>query len=316
MALQSLFDRSPVLPVDAAISLARYLHTARQTQLQAVGTEQKGDIARAALLHIRVLQLTCKTLPSHPDYALSENESVLRELRAVANVSFRDIERLAARLKASSRQSRTPARGVRRALVVSGSLIELFHRMSANAASAGEAMLGLLAKRSGTPSSADVDEVTSLIVPSQTHGQVWSFVRYDQDVAHLLEIKDLSLVGLIAMLPRARRATLPLQATIPLAAIQSHYANAAAIIIAPRDQSNRNSIETLSDDAVSYVTNVDSDIPDDIIPKGFEGEGDPVVVPARHVECRDDGTPLFKLYDLRPLAASRDGSLEGSKDER
>lgn len=314
MALQSLFDRSPVLPVDAAISLARYLHTARQTQLQAVGTEQAGDITRAALLHIRVLQLTCKTLPSHPDYALAENASVLRELRAVTNISFRDIERLAARLKNSTRPSRPVIRRVRRALILSASLIDLFQRMSTNAASVGDAMLGLLAKRSNV-SSADVDEVTSLIIPSQTHGQHWSFVRYDQDVAHLLEIKNLSLVGLIAVLPRARRATLPLQATIPLAAIQAHYPNAVAVTIAPRDQYTRLSIETLSDNGVSYVTNVDSETPDDVIPKGFEGEGSPVVVPARHVERRDDGTPIFKLYDLRPLAASRDGP-SNAKDEK
>lgn len=315
MTLQSLFDRSPVLPVDAAISLARYLHTARQTQLQAVGTEQAGDVTRAALLHIRVLQLTCKTLPSHPDYALSENTSVLRELRAVANVSFRDIERLAARLKNSARPGRALARPGRRGLVLSNSLIELFQRMSTNAAAVGDTMLGLLAKRTNVSSPTDLDEVTSLVIPSQTHGQIWSFVRYDQDVAHLLEIKNLSLVGLISVLPRARRATLPLQAAIPLAAIQTHYSNAVAITIAPRDQYTRLTIETLSDNAVSYVTNVDSETPDDTIPEGFEGEGTPVVVPARHVERRD-GTPTFKLYDLRPLAITRDSPLQNTKDEK
>lgn len=314
MDLQSLFDRSPVLPVDTAISLARYLHTARQTQRQAVSTEQGGDIARATLLHVRVLQLICKTLPSHPDCELPENASVQRELRSVANVSFRDAERLATHLKNPSRPTRLHSHRPTR-LALSASLVELFQHMSTESANKGNATLGLLAMRAKNASNTDVDEIVSLIVPSQTHGHDWSFVRYDRDVAHLLEIKDLSLVGFIAMLPNAQRATLPLQASIPLAAIQAHYPHAAAITIAPRDMSNRISAETLSENAVAYVTNVDSDMPEEIIPQDFDGGGEPVVVPARHIDRREDRTPAFKLYDLRPLASARDAHLQQSVDE-
>lgn len=303
MALHSLFDRSPVLPVDATISLARYLNTIRQTQRQAIATESSGDISRATLLHIRVLQLVCKTLPSHPDYTLPENAPVLQELRAVAHVGFRDVERLASQLMASTQKPRSVRRS-RRKLCISSSLPLLFERISADRTLKGETFIGLLAIRPDLSATADHDDIVALIIPSQTHGTEWSCVCYERDVAHLLGIKELAIVGFISALPRARRVTLPLQAAKSLATVQSNFSNATIVVTSPqgRDSSSTNpSCFTLSEKSIVYVLSTDQTVLSETIPKDFDGEGEEVIIPARHVEWSDDGPPIFKLYDLRPL---------------
>lgn len=171
-------------------------------------------------------------------------------------------------------------------------------------------MLGLLASRKQAPTASppslpgDGDEVAALIIPPQTYGPDWSFVRFERYVAHLLEIKDLLLIGIIATLPHVRHSTLPLQAAKPLAAIQHDVSNAAAIILAPRDQATRVAFVTLSDKAIPYVNASDVDEPGDTIPQGFDGHGEPVILPARHVERREGANPQFKLYDLRVVGPS------------
>lgn len=312
MALQTLFDRSPVLPVDAAISLARYLHTIRQTQKQAIASSKSGDSSRAALLHIRVLQLVCKTLPSHPDYALPENAAVIHELRAVAHISFRDVEVLANQLATTpqattaSRKSRVTRRP-RRKLVVSTSLFDLFERIAADRSAHGEVTMALLAARvDSVTSNAEHDEIIALIVPPQTYGNDWNDMRYERDVTHLLEIKELVVVGLISLVPRERHSSLPLRAVKTLSIIQAQFPSATAIVITPRDTTSRLAFFSLSEKAVPYVWSVNGEIQEDVIPQGVDGEGELIFVPARHVEQREDATPQFKLYDLRPLAAVRD----------
>lgn len=308
--MQQLFDRSPVLPVDATISLARYLNSVRQTQRQAVASESDHDISRATLLYIRVLQLVCKTLPSHPDYSLPENAPVVHELRAVADLAFRHVERLANQLTGSSRKSRS-SRRARRSLVISTSLPLLFERIAAERATSGDVMVGLLATRSDPSTPVDHDDVVSLIIPSQTHGSEWSFVRFERDVAHLLEIKELTAVGMIATLPRSRSPSLPLQAARPLAALQANFPNAVAVVLQPswRDSGPYPTCFALSDKALPYVMSTDFESLQDTIPNGFEGEGDAVITTARHIDWSDEGAPIFKLYDVRPLREeqNRDG---------
>lgn len=339
MALQALFNRSPVLPVDATISLARYLNTIRQTHKHAITSKQNGDFSRATLLHVRVLQLVCKTLPSHPDYTLPENAAVVRELRAVSHISFREVERLATLLTSSAATSTTAtaptsaatsatpvadtaaaspsaattprklSRGVRRTrkLVVSTGLFDLFERIAGERTAVGEATIGLLTARlDAVTADAEHDDIVALIIPPQAHGPQWSGMRYERDVTHLLEIKELVIVGLISLQPRVRRNTLPLQAAKALSIIQSHFSNATAIVVAPRDSTCHCAFFTLSDKAMAYVSSVDGEIQQDIIPQGLDGAGEPIITQAHHVEDRDDATPTFKLYDLRPLEKTRE----------
>lgn len=343
MPLQSLFDRSPVLPVDVTISLARYLHSIRATHKQALSSEHKGDLTRAALLQIRVLQLVCKTLPAHPDYALAENAPVLRELRAIAHTGFRDIDRLAIALDATPPPSTNavlpppastpisepplaqpspsdpsslpvhvpapPPRPPRHPIALSGALVDLFERIATDATRRSVSTVGVLAGRvvdddDDRQKSDGEEEVAALIIPSQTNDTVWSVLRYEQDVAQLLTIKKLRTMGLVAITPRAGRPGLPDNAARrALAGIQQTFENGFALVIVRTGGSERYTrmgAVRLSESGMRRA-----------VEEG-EGEGDELdedndeVIEASDVEVREDGSPAFKLYDLRPLAVARD----------
>lgn len=180
-SLDSLFSRSPVLPVDATLSLARYVRQIRQTQEQA--TQPGTTVDRSALLHIRVLQLICKTLPSHPDYQLAENAPLVKECRTMAHASFAEMEKLSAHFGDRRRVRR------RKRVEISHGVVELFERVMTD----GETSLGLLAGRLGEH---DIPaRVAALVIPACDE----QGIRYMADVTQLLEIKDLVCMGVVCV---------------------------------------------------------------------------------------------------------------------
>lgn len=98
--LQHLFSKCPVLPVDGSVSLAKYASSVNATVADAAEFETSGDRERAALLYIRCMQLVCKTIPSHPEYAVTENKPIVRDLGRQADQCLTRLEAYAATLAA------------------------------------------------------------------------------------------------------------------------------------------------------------------------------------------------------------------------
>lgn len=97
--LEHLFSKCPVLPVDGSVSLAKYASTVSATVADASAFEISGDRERAALLFIRCMQLICKTIPSHPEYSVAENKSIVRDLARQADLCLARLEVYAAALE-------------------------------------------------------------------------------------------------------------------------------------------------------------------------------------------------------------------------
>lgn len=190
MSWEHLFSRCPVLPADASISLARYLHTLRETSNQ-IPKEEKTDPERALLLQIRVLQLICKTLPSHPGYRLPENRQLLRELRVLAHAGFAYLERRAANQEINNNSVNKDNGRVYDRTCVPGSLVELFRRIARENISRGEVVVSILG---GTETNEGKQfDVRALVIPAQNAGRI----RYPADVEQLLRVKGLVCVGVI-----------------------------------------------------------------------------------------------------------------------
>lgn len=103
--LSHLFPKCPVLPVDATVSLAQYTRTIQATLDSAtvlLRSATASSAERAALLHIRILQLVCKTLPAHPDHGLPETAAARAALAEKADICFARLEAYAASLSKSA----------------------------------------------------------------------------------------------------------------------------------------------------------------------------------------------------------------------
>ncbi|KAI0560428.1 hypothetical protein FGB62_112g017 [Gracilaria domingensis] len=218
MPLDKLFDRSPVLPPDPNISLARYLHTIRHNHQAAVS---QPDPQRAALLHIRLLQLICKTLPAHPEYSLPENVALLKQLRAFAHESFEALESFD-----QPAPHRSPAR-----VELSVSLLELFERIASEHTARAHCMLALLGGRLKPQ-----PHVAALIIPSQTFATSHSSVRYETDVSQLLEVKKLHCFGFVHLCPSQKDARLLPELEPPLLRYCNSAPEAFALVIAPSSE--------------------------------------------------------------------------------
>ena len=258
--MESLFEKCPILPPDASISLARYLSTARQTARNAADVESSQPF-RAALLHVRVVQLICKTIPSHSEYSLSENAGIVKELNEIAHRSFTSIERLGGLLDVASRRRNL------RNIYIAGGVFDLFTRVAMD--HGDNAFLGLLAGRVEDNGS----NITALVIPSQTAGSKCSEIRYESDVSQLLDVKGLSLLGLLHH--QSSSGALPSSTQQLLLRFSERVPEAIGVLVRATD---------------NYK-----------IFSGTNGQ----IQEAVHAVV-DDGQPLFKLYDLRPLAVARD----------
>lgn len=335
MALEKLFDKCPVLPVDASISVARYLRSIRQTLRQAVESESEDDIERTALLQIRALQLICKTLPSHPEYELAENRSVVKELRGIAHTSFLNIERLASLLGEDNgghhKSYAGPAarRRVRAHHVeISASVVNLFETIAAENTSKGLNTIGIVAGRlesqqnteSGSRKQRDdapgTWRITALVIPSQTALSDRNNIRYEADVTDLLGKKGFVHMGFIQMCPNQSRLALSPISARTLARYQKRQPDAVGIVIAPQDPLRVEAFSVTEEHGLNYVLGCaerELTPADEVIPRGEPGEGRPIWSPVKNLEIRKDGEPLFKLYDLRPLAVARDEHERSAK---
>ncbi|PXF40347.1 AMSH-like ubiquitin thioesterase 1 [Gracilariopsis chorda] len=239
MPLEDLFDRSPVLPPDPNISLARYLHTIRQNYQAAI---TQPDAQRSALLHIRLLQLICKTLPTHPEYSLPENKPLLKELRSIAHKSFEALE-----VFDEPVHHREPSR-----VDMSASLLDLFERIASDSTTRGHSTIGLLGGRM-----LPQPHVAALVMPSQTCGTICSSLRYENDVSQLMEVKDLLCFGLIHISPTQPEMGLPVE----LESYLSHYSNsvpeAFAIVIVPASEKRVRFYSCGNDGKVGVAHHVD-----------------------------------------------------------
>jgi hypothetical protein len=90
--LEEFFDRCPVLPVDATVSMARYAAIVRSTVSDASKYEKAGDADRATLLYMRCMILVCKTIPSHLEYSVRENKAIRRDLAGLAGICLEKLE--------------------------------------------------------------------------------------------------------------------------------------------------------------------------------------------------------------------------------
>lgn len=313
MGLEHLFDRCPVLPVDASISLARYLHSARQTIMQAASSERSGDLERAALLQIRVLQLICKTVVAHPEYQLPENGPLVTQFRHVADSAFADVERLSDALesragpKSSESRSASARRPRTRKVEVSSNLIDVFERIAGDNSANGLETIGILA--GPLDGSVAPLQVTALIIPSQSCTQHGSEMRYENDVFSLQELKGLASMGWIQMRPQDSRLTLSPSAARTHAGFQIMMPEAVVIVVAPGDPSRYRAYALTDPGGLGYVLGCasrETPLLEKVVPPGLSGAGRAVSAPAKHVIVRLDGIPAMKLYDLRSLGAARD----------
>lgn len=311
MTIEKLFGKCPVLPVDSNISLAKYLRNIKQAVDQSNECEQVGDIDRAALLQIRVLQLICKTLPSHPEYQLDENHPVVKELSELAHTGFENIERLA---KLLSENLETSAHEARRRLQLrpvemSLGLAELFERIAAENTARGLQTIGLLAGKPFHGKERTRGTITALVIPSQTSLSHSCDIRYETDVTQLLRVKDLAQLGFIQMCPNLTRLSVSPAAVKMLAPLQQSIPEAVSIIVAPQDPKRLSAFALSDPEGLKFALECISSqrlLASEEIPQGQEGEGGPVYHVAKHFKIRHDADITFKLYDLRPLAAARD----------
>lgn len=326
MSLERLFDKCPVLPVDASISVARYLRSIRQTVRQSNESESEGDLERTALLQIRVLQLICKTLPAHPEYELAENRSVVKELRGIAHTSFANVERLATLLGDDEKVDHKSLRGARRRVrarhvEISVGLLELFESIAAENTAKSLNTLGILAgrveaqqngessSRSERDDSSGIVRITALVIPAQTALPDRTSLRYEADVTDLLGKKSLVQMGFVQLCPNQSRLALGSASASILARYQKKQPDAIGIVIAPRDPMRIQAFSLMEDYGLNYVlgcTEREVTPADDMIPGGQPGEGRPIWSPVKDLDIRKDGEPMFKLYDLRSLASARD----------
>lgn len=300
-SLQSLFDRCPVLPVDASISLGRYLHTIRQTLQHAIHTESltaqstNNNTDRAILLHIRVLQLVCKTIPSHPEYLMKENVSILRQLRLVAHTSFQHIEHL---IHVHVEHDLK--------LNISLSLLSLFRRI--HKASTQHSMIGVLATRPFC------NDVIALIIPKQTYASFSCGILRFQDIVQLLYMKHLIVCAFVVVHSTSSTNRLSSsfimqqqcqhQIMLSFSKLYSHYHRPTLILLQQQQQQQQSKQQQsfipkcfkMSPPAVQYMssplTNSTSSI--------NSTPTHPLFLPSSHVNwLGKDHAPMFKLYDLR-----------------
>lgn len=299
MALAHLFARCPVLPVDGATSLARYLHTVEETRAAAAALERAGperDAERAAMLHVRVVQLVAKTLPAHPDRPLAASGPVLARLERAGHASLDAFERIVRALAADAQagaearegEDGRPAGGACAPLQVPAPMLDVFANMVAERAAEGKRAVGVLAGRA----EADADaRVAALVVPAQCDADADEAdgggacpVRYEEEIAALSQHKGLVPLGVVVYAPTARRAR-PSEGESVLA-LRVARGDAVAVVVAPEAEERVGS---------------------------FEVDKDEARVSERVVFVKDE--LLFKVYDLRGLAKMKDEAKAKAKDE-
>jgi hypothetical protein len=329
--LWHLFDRCPVLPVDAAVPLTQYLRTVSETmagaaELEATNTPEARE--RAALLHIRVLQLVCKTLPAHPEAALPEGAPLVAALARRADPAFTRLEAYAAQLARATAPPQPPALALRpaprprlacRRVLVAEALLEVFER--------GVEPLAAIAGRPVDGGDADGDietdvlHVTALVLPAQRAVDAAGGepeLRYPGDVAALLAAKGLLHLGWLrledpdragtALGPRAHRLQCSCQSALEetVTGVVVRRADRRDLLVvdwfqtgAGADDAGSSSVRLGESDAAEAEDAAAGDVA-----AGF--------VRARHVvvEPIPDGPP-FKLYDLRPMAAVHEAKAMG-----
>lgn len=296
--LYHLFPRCPVLPVDASVSLTQYTRTITSTLADAAALEREGTSdarERAALLHIRVLQLVCKTLPAHPEAALPEAAPLLAALARRAEPAFARLEAYAGLLAKAGKGgdgggSRElpppPAMGELglREVVVAEALVGLFERGSERlAAVAGRVEEGVVV-------------ATAVVVVSQrvVDGEVE--LLYPGDVVSLLAAKGLLHVGWLRLEEEVGEE----------------------VRLGARGLRLQRSCE---DALPEFVTGVvekraerDGELRVDWV-RCARG-GDEGVAGAHHVAVKDgDDAPAFKLYDLRPMATVHEAKAKAASEE-
>lgn len=324
MAIETLFDRCPPIPLDDAVPISRYVRNVRQIVREVKEAEDANDLETAAVLQIRILLLICKTLPSHPDYDLIESKPAIKELRGIAHTGFANIERLSDALSddkgfvadADLSTSSVASFGVPCVVQLSVTLLELFERIAAENTVKCLTTVGLLAARATDDQIGNVSRVAALIIPSQTCLSERSDIRYETDILQLLKVKGLVRLGFVEMCPnRSRNSLSPISARL-LAQLQRAKPEAVGIVIAPQDTSRICSY-SLTDEGLSYVLSCTAQekFADELVPIGRRGEGKAAWGVAKHSEIRRDGEPPFKLYDLRPLAEARDEQERNVKVE-
>lgn len=294
--------------------------------------EDAKDLESAAVLQIRILQLICKELPSHPEYNLPENKQALKEVRGIAHVAFATIERLSDALNDVSPErpdtggalppSERPIK--RRQLQVSLGLLQLFERIAADNSAKQVNTVGILA---GRDEERDISEsgsqqdrqntsskVTALVIPSQTSLADRADIRYASDVSQLLGVKGLLRLGFIEMCPNQSSTTLHSHSVKMLAELQREKPEAATIVIAPND-ATRICSYSMSPRGLAYALacTAKEQFAEDVIPAGWSGEGGATWEVAKHLDIRNGSEPTFKLYDLRPLAVARDEHERSTK---
>lgn len=320
MGIEKLFNKCPVLPAEPTISIARYLRNIRQTVRQANEVEERGETERAALLQIRILQLICKTLPTHPEYELAENQSVVKEMRSIAHTGFANVERLANLLSddrhvepESEKEPVTRRRSRAQRIEISRSLLDLFEKIAVEHTTNGLRTIAVLGGRpearqnGGDDTSASCVCITALVIPSQMPSSDTSIIRYEADITDLLDKKGLTHMGFIEMCPDLGRVALT--SSMTLARLQKKQPSAIGVVIAPQDTARVQAFSVNEDYGLDYLlTCAERNITpaEEVIPRGQPGKGKPIWSKAQEVELKNDSEPAFKLYDLRPLAAARD----------
>lgn len=235
--LDHLFPRAPVLPADPSVSVAQYCSSVRATVADAKGCLSRGDPERASLLFMRCMQLICKTLPSHPEYAILENKAIIRELARLADVCLSNLEHVAAKSPEAARSRLfepgisalypssmaeeeettpflSPPFSHRRPhpVEVATEVVDVLQRMGAEACANGDEVLGVLATKIPAPddktatkgSDPDGLSVSAMIVPSQcSTGETQEAVlMYESDLHALFAAKRLTQIGWILLQPR------------------------------------------------------------------------------------------------------------------
>lgn len=327
--LWHLFPRCPVLPVDASVSLTAYSSLLSTTLADAAALEREATDAareRAALLHIRALQLVCKTLPAHPEAALPEAAPLRAQLVRKVEPAFARLEAYAAQL-ARAAPSPPPARSplapppMPAAMVpAGGDEAEAAGEEEAEAAGAdvdaqprgrgarrswviGETLLALfergaetVAVLAGRVGEDDVARVTAMVVPSQraaTLAVAGADAPGDAEAeAEVLYLSD--IVSLLAAKGLVHLGWLRLVSTPPGGGMLRLGAQAERL---------QRSCQAAIPEMVTGVVHKRGAADARLEVSWVRFEGAAAALAPHVVVAGGEDAPPFKLYDLRPMAA-------------
>eukprot|EP00188_Purpureofilum_apyrenoidigerum_P005904 Plantae.Rhodophyta-Purpureofilum_apyrenoidigerum.ctg8268.p1 GENE.Plantae.Rhodophyta-Purpureofilum_apyrenoidigerum.ctg8268~~Plantae.Rhodophyta-Purpureofilum_apyrenoidigerum.ctg8268.p1 ORF type:complete len:311 (+),score=33.86 Plantae.Rhodophyta-Purpureofilum_apyrenoidigerum.ctg8268:205-1137(+) len=308
--MQRLFDRCISIPVDPALSLAKYCAVLKQTLAQAEQYKNAEDNERSALLFIRCVLVANRTLLDHPEYSLPQSEQWQQELRRISGRCLLELEKLKplvelaiSKEKLSDPRAETGRQGS--AVEINPNILNVFEKISRQYTSKRIECIGLLCGRLDDISkNVQILRVTALVVPNQ-HGTDSNCEMLSESTVHSLqEAKGLFTLGwLVTHLGNPQYPTS--KELRYHAGFQAMLPECILGIVTPHLDPQYSFFALTDPGGLDFVLRHPERVRDEgllNVPDGFKGAGKPLYTKANHVQLQavtSDNAHNFKVYDLR-----------------